>query len=318
MSSSARAQSAEELATRRLWIEQATAAANAGDHARALDLAERADRVQSTPSVRLFIASRQEALGRFVASLGSADQCVRSATRDERTPNRAQVLEQCTAIANRVRARVAVLELRVTPESAASAVAITLNGNAINTAHLGAPQYADPGTIVLRATARGYQPWERSIELASGSTTPVVIELRPTVANTDTHADANANRTPPPSELPRPPRFETRGPGPAPWILAGAGALVMGSAGIFAALRGAALDGCVVGNDEIVCRDAAAAQRVRDSAYTHTTLVNVTLAAGGAMVLGGVLWFALAPRRRVSIDVLPTNTATTVLVSGRF
>lgn len=316
MSSSAHAQSAEELATRRLWIEQATAAANAGDHARALDLAERADRVQSTPSMRLFIASRQEALGRFVASLGSADQCVRSATRDERTPNRAQVIEQCTAIATRVRARVAVIELRVTPAGAASAVAITLNGTPVNTAHLGAPQYVDPGTIALRATATGFQPWERSVDLASGTNTPIAIELQPVAASA--RSNSQPNRAPEAVVIRGPMRIETRGPGVAPWILAGAGALVMGSAGVFAALRGAALEGCTVANDEIVCRDAMSAQRVRDSAYTHTTLVNVTLAAGGAMVVGGVLWFAFAPRRRVWVDVATSAAATTVLVSGRF
>src|SRR5690349_3172205 len=76
---SAGAQNAAAIAARRSLIEQAQQARRAGDHVRALDLAERATQISMSPSLRLFIAQEQTALGRLADAFGNADLCGREA-----------------------------------------------------------------------------------------------------------------------------------------------------------------------------------------------------------------------------------------------
>jgi|LNFM01.1.fsa_nt_gb hypothetical protein len=295
------AQTAEQLASRRLLIDQATTAAAAGDNERALELAERAQRIQSTPSIRLFIAARQEALGRFVAALGTADQCVRDATRDTTVPNRQALLDQCAAITTRARGHVGVLVLRVAG-STPTGLVVTLNGAAVSEALIGASQLVQEGTVRITATAPGFTAWERSITVRSSQTESVEITLERGSDSVDSSTSSAATAsiaTSGPSRT----RVERRGPGAGPWIIVGVGGATLALSGVFFALRGAALSNCTVGAQEILCDTAAQAQRVRDEAYTYNALTNVSIGVGAAMVAGGVLWFALAPRRTVEVTV---------------
>src|SRR5215470_10337035 len=98
--SNASAQDAASLATRRVLIERAQAARTGNDHAAALDLAQRAAQIAMTPSLRLFIAQEQNALGRLAEAFGNADLCMREAERDESVRNRGVVAATCRALAS--------------------------------------------------------------------------------------------------------------------------------------------------------------------------------------------------------------------------
>ena len=103
---SASGQDAAALATRRELIEQAQAARASYNHQNALDLAERAVRIQPSASLRLFIAQEQNSLGRLAEALGNADQCRRDAESDATQRNREQVAAACRDLATGLRTRV--------------------------------------------------------------------------------------------------------------------------------------------------------------------------------------------------------------------
>ncbi len=92
----------------------------------------------------------------------------------------------------------------------------------------------------------------------------------------------------------------TRGPGAGPWVLVGVGAGALVAGGVFFYLRGAPLDSfediCPGGT----CADEAARTRAtpfRDDASLYTTLAFVSAGVGVAAVAGGLIWYAVAPRR---------------------
>ncbi len=92
----------------------------------------------------------------------------------------------------------------------------------------------------------------------------------------------------------------TRGPGAGPWVLVGVGAGALVAGGVFFYLRGAPLESfeslCPAGT----CPDDATGERAtpfRDEASLYTTLTFVSAGVGLAAVAGGLIWYAVAPRR---------------------
>ncbi len=82
-----------------------------------------------------------------------------------------------------------------------------------------------------------------------------------------------------------------------PFVLLGAGALTMGSGGIFYALRQGALSECTqppMGTtDPLMCTGA-----LEDRAITMNILTNVALAGGGAIVAAGGIWLIVQATSR--------------------
>jgi hypothetical protein len=95
-----------ELAARRTLIDQASAARAANNPQQALDLAQRAGRIQMTPSLRMFIAETLAAMGNHAEAMGAADRCAQEADRDTAASNRAQILASCRAVATNARTHV--------------------------------------------------------------------------------------------------------------------------------------------------------------------------------------------------------------------
>ncbi|MEI8256154.1 MAG: hypothetical protein WCJ30_10835, partial [Deltaproteobacteria bacterium] len=110
---SAHAQNDAEVAARRNLLEQAQAARVAGDHARALDLANRAGRLQMSTSLRMFLAEEQQAVGQFSGALGTAELCVREAERDPALRNRDAILARCNELRAALRPRVGFVTVTV-------------------------------------------------------------------------------------------------------------------------------------------------------------------------------------------------------------
>ena len=106
----------------------------------------------------------------------------------------------------------------------------------------------------------------------------------------------------PPLTRTAPPAATTRGAGAGPWIVGGVGVASLVAAGVFYGLATGARDD----------RDAActypdstcdpAALEHHDRFTTWRTAYYATVAAGGALVAGSVVWYLLArrsPERRV-------------------
>ena len=104
LSSPAAAQGVDDL--RRAFVARAEAARDAGDHAAALDLAERAAALRETPSLALFAAQEAAALGRDADALGHARRCAADAAADAALRNRDRILRLCDAIVRELAPRV--------------------------------------------------------------------------------------------------------------------------------------------------------------------------------------------------------------------
>lgn len=112
------------------------------------------------------------------------------------------------------------------------------------------------------------------------------------------------------------PPVEHRGapmpPAPA-WVLMGTGAAVLITSGVLAALSQGALADCSVQGDTARCPTQDALDRARQ-APGLTLAANVSLGVGIASLAGGLAWWALAPRRSVTVGVSPSG----VVLAGRW
>lgn len=314
----ARAQTADELAARRALIEQAEAARTSGQHAQSLAFAERAAAIQMSPSLRLFIAREQQSLRQFASALGNAEVCVRDAERDLTLRNREQILASCRAVTSEIQS--ASGRIVVSVANAPEGLEVRVGEVVLRATLFDAPYVVPSGALTIRASAPGRQPFERTIEVAQGSSTTVQITLAPAVIEP-------AERTPEPVRVePRPVRLE--GPGAGPWVVVGvggAGLIAGGALWLVASMQRSALDMQCPGDATRVCgslTNSEIDQRVGSINGLSTGAV-IAGSVGGAAVIGGVLWYALAPRRpareaAASVAVVPTRDGAAVVVGGAF
>ncbi len=164
--------SPEQVAARRQLIEGAQAAKAEGDHARALDLATRAGQLSMSVSLRRFIAEEQLLLGQAAAALGSAELCVRDAKAEASAKDHARACEEVVAAA---KPRVAYLVLRV--DQPVPGLRVEVAGQAVPVALLGQRYLVNPGEVVVRAHAAGYQSVERRVSTEAGGEATVVLAL---------------------------------------------------------------------------------------------------------------------------------------------
>ncbi|MDB4928602.1 MAG: hypothetical protein JWM10_1086 [Myxococcaceae bacterium] len=107
----------------------------------------------------------------------------------------------------------------------------------------------------------------------------------------------------------------SRGAGAGPWVLVGAGVAALGAGGAFLALRGGALDNLETNCPTFECtrETAPTGNAYREDASLYTALAIVAGGVGVAAVAGGVIWYAVAPRRAAAsaLRVTPWSTGTT-------
>ena len=163
----------EQIAARRQLIEQAQDAAAKGDHARALDLAERAGEISMSVSLRRFVAEQQMAVGQPAAALGSAELCVREA----RDPESATHREACEAIVEKARPLVAYLVITVQPPGATPTVEV--DGKIVPPALLGQRYVINPGEVKVIARAEGFGKAERNVRATQGEVAALELTLPP-------------------------------------------------------------------------------------------------------------------------------------------
>lgn len=273
----AAAQSAADLAARQELVAQADAAREAGDHARALDLATRASRIRMTPSLQLFIAQEQRVAGQLVEAYANALACAQGARADVSMRNREAILGTCESTARTLdpllgRVRVAL------PADAYDDVRLEVAAAEVPAALRDQPRVVMPGSVRVRATAPGRTPFDQEVRVAAGSTVDVRVTLPAAAA------------------VAAPAR---RGPGAAPWVVAGVGVAGVAAAGVLFGLAAAAQSD----------RDALCAERgclpqaqEHDARYRDDALYgNVALGVGAALVVGGVVWYLVARPRASAV-----------------
>ena len=117
-----------------------------------------------------------------------------------------------------------------------------------------------------------------------------------------------------------------RGPGPVPWVLVGVGAeAIVGAAITYATVVPDAdeqlttLCNNTINGVRFCGANSSTAAPYFASRSRALTATNVLLGAGGAAIVGGLLWYLLSPRRtRVEVRAGWTPEAAVLGIGGRF
>lgn len=180
-------------------------------------------------------------------------------------------------------------------------LAVTRNGEPMGEASFGLLLPVDPGPQDLAATAPGRERWTKHLALEEGARVRVVVPELPLAKEDPAAAAARPSPalapapaplpSPAPAPLPEPPRGGQR---TAAFALGGVGLASLAAGGIFAGLtagrKAAADEHC----PDKLC-DAPGLGEVA-TARTYAWVANVTLGAGGALVLvGGILALTAKP-----------------------
>jgi hypothetical protein len=272
------AQSPADLAARQSLVAEADAASLAGDHARALDLALRASRIQMTPSLQLLLAREHRQLGQLVAAYADALACARGALADASLRSRETILSACQETARELEPQLGRVRVSF-PADAPAETQLRVADDIVPDALRDQPRVVLPGTVRVRATAAGRAPFEQQVHVTAGSTVDVRVTWPVVIAG----------EAPPP-----------RGPGVAPWIVVGVGAAGLAAAGVFFGLASSAQserDGaCTAG---VGCLPVA---KEHDARYRDDALYgNFALGVGAALVVGGVVWYLVARPRASAV-----------------
>jgi hypothetical protein len=324
----ARAQT-PDLTTRRVLIEQAQSASQAGDHRLALQRAEQAMAIQSTPSLRLFYARTLVANARPADAFAQAEACVREVERDASVPNRDALLQGCRTIAQETRGELGMLIIRVSGERP-QGLRVTIGGRPLPDGLLGVASAVNPGDLVVEASAEGYRPLRREVTVTRGGQAELELTME-----RDPHAvvgrgapargGGDERVAPAPVE-----QYRTRPVSIPAVIVASAGGVLVASAGVFFALRQGAIAPCEIragvgfscpNGDE---RDALASRA--SQVETMNTLTNVALIGGAIVLAGGVAWVVAdratsrervsGARRAPSMYAFSDGRSASVLVGG--
>ena len=302
---------AQLASARRGLVSDASAASHAGNHALALDLAERAGRIEMTPSLRLFIASEQATLGRISESLGNADLCVREVRANQQIHNAGSIETECQQLITQLTPRVGRIVLRV-PSPLPAGYAVHIGGDTINPVFYGAPYRVTPGHLVIELIADGRPTLQRQVDVPTGGNVEVdasfgapaspVVQAHPLPASSapDTALQPASVTHAPPST-----RAASSGVPIAPLVVGAVGVLALGGSALLYVLRVGALNDfnnthcSSVGPDQWACDSDAATVNAFHGVETLNTATFVALGVGSAVVVGSALWFALSPRHRV-------------------
>lgn len=301
------AQSDAEVATRARLLGEAQRAHEAGDHARALEIAQAAGQISMTPSLRFFMGRELRDMHRYAAALGVAQTCIAEVGRDPSIPQRELLLSECMGLRREAEGMVGSVTV-VPPTPVLEGLRVTIDGEAVRSALLGFPFVVTAGNVVIEATAPGQRPFHFETRVPAGSDVRVPVVL---VADASPTVVPPVVVPPPPARRPSPARSYL---GPAVLLAGGAALFVTG--GVFWALGNTPaqtiVDFCSIAPggayrcpDEPLYRSASESLQRNDSTATAFWVV------GGAALVGGGVWLALSltsssPQpARVEASVLP-------------
>ena len=279
-------ESPTEIARREL-IAQAEAARRAGDHPRALELAQRAGAVRWTASLRLLAAQEHAALAHPLDAYGMAQACAREAEADSAMRNRDRILTACRELAASLEHRVGRVVVR-SPHAPAG-LRIRVAGAELPEALWGIAFPVMPGAVALDANAPAHGAMHREVTVAANDVQEVAVELDalPEGATTATEsASFNAPGAPvvAPDDAARSRAMRTAG-----WVGVGLAGVALGV--------GAAYLGLWVGGQAGYTRDCPAAadcQSRSDASVLQSSVAWAGMSVGAAVGVGSVVLLVLA------------------------
>ncbi len=289
---------------------QAIAAETAGNWPGALNLLREVANVKMTPQVRYNIALCEEHLGQLVAALGDYELALvdaQAVTADDVTSVVPQRIEA-------LRARIPTVTLQ--KSGFAHTATVLLDGVKIGAAVAGTPMPIDPGAHVVDATARGFQAFSASFDIAERETKTVEIVLQPVAAPPPAASSAPSAAILPPAGAQSPtPRSNV-----VPYIVGGAGLASLAASSVFYLLRSGTMSDLdkVCGANRDDCPKNSETTFNRGKSYT--TVANITLAVGVLALGAGTVLYFTNPSKPAALGVAPAAPDTSVGASfvGRF
>ncbi len=298
----ARAQDAEDngpspadKAAAETLFKEGRALLKAKKHAEAARKFEESMRLDPQPGTQVNLALAYERLGKHASAWINYTEV---ATKAERAgqDKRAQV----------ARKRAALLEpklpkLTIEVDASIPDMVIERGSTAVGDAQWGVAVPVDPGTIIIRARAEGYETWTKEITIpdAPEVTTVQVPALEKLPEPPAPEPDPDPKPVPVPFAEPRlvPVVEEDPGAGQrvAGYVVGGFGlaSLAVGAVmgGLAIERKGASLDFCP--NDDNQCFDEGVS--IRQDALTYAHVSTATLVVGGALSVAGLVVLLTAP-----------------------
>lgn len=268
-------------------ISHGVALRQAGNDDEALAEFRRADQIFPSARAKAQIALAEQALGQWV----SAERDLRAALALTDDPWIQRNHDALNAALVQISSRLGSLEVRTNAPGAE----LFINEERAASLPLTAPVRVPVGTVNIEVRANGYASQRRPVEVTPNGRLREVFTLVAARSDNDgssTQSGSSSNG----SSSSSGPSNTGNGNGGAnipigPIVVMGAGAVSLGLAGMFGALRSSAMGNCEhnAAMDTLFCADSAATQRAR-AGVGYTTGVNVTLIGGAVLVAGGGAW----------------------------
>ncbi len=173
-SASVSAQTTTDATARRQIVEQAIAARDAGNHARALDLFLQAGRIQMRPGLRLSIAQEQQAMGRVVEACEAATQCLAEAQADVNGAGSAAALQGCATLVPATCGALGHVRLRW---MATPGLQLRVQGREVAATGDGAVVAVVPGAVDVQARAAQGSAFDTQVVVPRGETREVAVRF---------------------------------------------------------------------------------------------------------------------------------------------
>lgn len=275
----------------------------------ALDAFRTSQQVLPSPNTLLYIGRCQRELGRNAEAYRALMRAAQDAdARRAAEPRYAPTAEAAQREAAAITDRVSFVTIEVSEQP--PALAVRVNGEALDPSQFGALVAVDPGEVVVEATAAGRVPFRASSTLSAGQQGRVAVQLagyQPggAVASTQTVTFTPTSFSPIARQVPSPP---TASPLRALGITAFSAGLALGVGGLVTGLRARSIQADLDRMCPQGCGPAPSlgVRDMIDEGNTMVTLTNVMWGVGGALVVAGVVMWVVAPSSASSETFAPS------------
>lgn len=279
----ASAQSAESQAAEALF-RQAKALMEKGELEPACEKFAASQALEPGLGTLLYLGDCYERAGRFASALAT----FRDATKLAEERGDAARLRLAEVRVSALAPRVPTLEIRNGPAQQAIELQITVGGQPLARGDLGRRLPRDAGRYEIRFSAPGYEPFVTHIELKNADAVALTV---PRLVPVATHA-GGVDATLAERDEPEPGSSQRT----VAWIVGGAGAALLATAGVFAGLAASKnRDSKQDCDPESPNRCGTAGVGLRDDARSFANVATVAGALGGVGLAGGLLLYVSAP-----------------------
>src|SRR5882672_3862538 len=168
--------SAADVAAARTLAVEGVKLAQAGKCDEAVDKLERAEKLHHAPIVLSALGECKVAQGKFVEGTEMLRKVLREPLPDHPSPAQLKAYEHAQATLDAAAPKIGRLTISVAAQGEAQP-AVTVDGEPVPAALLGAERPTDPGEHVVEATAAGYLKSSAKVTLSEGDKKSVKLEL---------------------------------------------------------------------------------------------------------------------------------------------